>query len=287
MSGAIIVMTSLGLVVAFFLTLYVTYRISAKTVKPVTDLTEAVRNLSSKSSRLPPELIQSPDEIGFLAQNLQQSFEQLTTAIERESEFTRDVSHELRTPVTVMTNMLQLNAGKPMTQGQQASMLQQLETLNSQISALLALARAESVEKQSMKLITVVEEAVLSLHDLIQSKKFEIDINIPYSLDVLVDPHLVRLLINNLIENAIKHASQPKLTISFNDGELSFTNPSSAKADDSIMLKAHKGSKSDGLGQGLFLVSRILEKTGWGFSLDCSETHFTLVIKLARLNDSH
>jgi len=281
MSGAILIMTSLGLIVTFFLTIYVTYRISTKTVKPVTDLTDAVRQLDSKTNKLPNELLAAPDEIGFLAKSLQQSFDQLTTALERESEFTRDVSHELRTPVTVMKNMLQLNAGKPMTAGQQATMQQQLDTLNSQITGLLALARAESVNVKSVKVVTAVEEAVMSLDELIQSQNFEIEVDIPYSMDVAVNPHLFNLLIINLLENAMKHASEPKLSVQGKAKQLIFSNPSCGKVDNSIMLKAQKGNKSEGLGQGLFLVSRILDKMGWQYNLGKSSEQFSLQLDFA------
>jgi len=279
MSGNILILSLGVLLLTLLLTILISYLISKRTVKPVIDLTDAVRGLSGADRAIPTSLLQGEDEIGFLATSLQTSFDKLTSAMARESEFTRDVSHELRTPITVMSNMLQLNDEQGLSQQQAEQIKLQLHHLNSRVSVLLALARAEAVECKATRVLQQVEEAVLSLFPVLSEHEFEVETAIPYSLEVEMNPQLFTLLITNLVENALRHATGNEMVISATDLGLSFSNASATQVDEEIMKRSTKGSASEGLGQGLFIVARIIEQMGWQYELGNSDGQFELLIR--------
>lgn len=198
-------------------------------------------------------------ELGNLAKNLTLSYQDLAAAIAREAEFTRDVSHELLTPITVMLNSINLNHDNALSDAPQRILKEQLLLMNRRVSILLALARAESVVMEPISLLAVVEDAILSIHHLVEQAQFNIELKISSNIKVLANDHLLQLLISNLIENAIKYSNDGSMSFSANDSSLTVQNKTNVVVTPDIMNKYEKSSRSDSLGQGLFLVSRILE----------------------------
>ncbi len=260
------------------LSIGLTVLINSKVINPLIKLTDTIKNSELAIPTLPEELLSRDDELGYLTNSLQNSFNELSLAIERESEFTQDVSHELRTPISVMMNTLTLAQGKPLIVVKQKVLTQQLKLMNSRVQILLALARAESIDKQSISLLSLVEESILSIHKLVEDTKFSIVIDIPISVKVVANEHLITLMLANLIENAIKYSNDNKMLIKGSETEISISNQADIKITEELMYKNNKAIDSDGLGQGLFLVSRILKSAGWSFQLLPSKTQFNLKI---------
>ena len=209
---------------------------------------------------------------------MQNSFNDLAFAIERESEFTQDVSHELRTPIAVMLNTFTLAQEKPLSMVKQKTLEQQVKLMNNRVQILLALARTESIDKKSVSLLSVVEESILSIHKVVEENEFNIILDIPISIKVVVNENLITLMFANLVENAIKYSNDKEMLIQASETEMSISNQTNLQVTEELMKKSHKTNQSDGFGQGLFLVSRILKSTGWKFKLSPSKTQFTLKI---------
>lgn len=260
------------------LSIGLTLLINQKVISPLVKLTDAIKNSKLTVSILPSELLLRDDELGYLTNSLQKSFRDLAFAFEREAEFTQDVSHELRTPIAVMLNTLTLAQDRPLAIDKQSVLEQQVKLMNNRVQILLALARAESIERQSVSLLSVVEEAILSIHKLVEEKDFNIIIDIALSTKVVANEHLITLMFANLIENAIKYSNDNEMLIQSSETELSISNQTNYQITETLMAKGNKATHSDGFGQGLFLVTRILKSTGWRFKLMPSNTKFKLSI---------
>ncbi len=260
------------------LSIVLTLLINKQVVSPLVKLTDTIQNSTLTIPTLPPELLSRDDELGYLTNSLQNSFNELAFAIERESEFTQDVSHELRTPIAVMLNILTLAQDQPLSMAKQNVLAQQIKLMNNRVQILLALARAESIEKASVSLLSVVEEAILSIHKLVEEKDFNIIIDIALSTKVVANEHLITLMFANLIENAIKYSNDNEMLIQSSETEISISNQTNVQITETLMAKGNKATHSDGFGQGLFLVTRILKSTGWRFKLIPSNTQFKLTI---------
>jgi signal transduction histidine kinase len=260
------------------LSIGLTLLINQKVISPLVKLTDAIKNSKLTVSILPSELLLRDDELGYLTNSLQKSFRDLAFAFEREAEFTQDVSHELRTPIAVMLNTLTLAQDRPLAIDKQSVLEQQVKLMNNRVQILLALARAESIERQSVSLLSVVEEAILSIHKLVEEKDFNIIIDIALSTKVVANEHLITLMFANLIENAIKYSNDNEMLIQSSETEISISNQTNYQITETLMAKGNKATHSDGFGQGLFLVTRILKSTGWRFKLMPSNTQFKLSI---------
>lgn len=277
-STDLLIVLIIFVIFTLILSIGLTVLISSKVINPLVKLTDAIKNSELAIPTLPKELLSRDDELGYLTNSLQHSFNDLSLAIERESEFTQDVSHELRTPISVMMNTLTLAQDKQLTMVQQKVLTQQLKLMNSRVQILLALARAESIDKQSVSLLALVEESILSIHKVVEDTKFSIVIDIPISVKILANEHLITLMLANLIENAIKYSNDNEMLIEGSETGMSISNQADIKITEALMNKNNKTIDSDGLGQGLFLVTRILKSAGWTFKLLPSGTRFNLKI---------
>jgi signal transduction histidine kinase len=260
------------------LSIGLTLLMSKKIISPLIELTDVIKNSKSNVPSLPEHILLRDDELGYLTKSLQNSFNDFACAIERESEFTQDVSHELRTPISVMMNTLTLAKGKPLNMVKQEALNQQLKLMNNRVQILLALARAESIDKKSVSLLALVEESILSIHKVVEEKMFNIVIDIPISVKVVANEHLITLMFANLIENAIKYSSDNEMLIQGSEKGMSISNQSNVKVTEELMNKSNKTMESDGFGQGLFLVTRILKSAGWSSKLLPSASQFNLKI---------
>jgi len=94
------------------------------------------------------------------------------------------------------------------------------------------------------------------------------------------------LLINNLISNATRHSSTAELNIQYQDNELIFYNMSKAANQAQVNLEnaGIKHENSEGIGQGLFLVKRIVESLNWQYDIQQTSNQFKIIIKLTSIN---
>ncbi|MFT4873086.1 MAG: signal transduction histidine kinase [Congregibacter sp.] len=261
--------------------LWLAYRIARKTTRPIMQLSDEVKKNREDRSVLTLSAAGQDDEIGYLADTIQNSFRQLSDALDRESHFTRDVSHELRTPLTVMKNSLLLLENRQLAAQDIEQLSHAVEHMQSTVIILLALARQESVPMQQLKLRPIVEETILSLHHVLEKMNFSIEVAIADDYELLGNPHLVSLLVGNLIENALRYANQPRMEIALRDGKLMFSNPVNTPLISKPLEANSRQSDSPGLGQGLFLVERIAARLNWQTTTRSDSHMFHLVLEIS------
>lgn len=144
-----VVPLSLALVV-IYLSAWIAYRLSRRTLSPLVSLAQTMRQFDVGSQALDTLQLQAytdtnvNDEVRVLADSLQEFTERLKRQLQREREFTHDVSHELRTPLAVIRGALELLQKQPLSPLQQRA-VDRMETTSrdmvSLIETLLLLAR--------------------------------------------------------------------------------------------------------------------------------------------------
>ena len=121
--------------------------LSRRVLRPVTELAARLRDFRrvGKVEPLAPNV--ADDEVGELAQALDEYAERLTALVERDREFNSDVSHELRTPLAVISSTTELLQSSPDLDDKLRERLKRIERSSRQatemIEALLLLSRAE------------------------------------------------------------------------------------------------------------------------------------------------
>jgi signal transduction histidine kinase len=103
-------------------------------------------------------------------------------------------------------------------------------------------------------------------------------LNVDSQFTLLANPALLTLLVNNLIGNAIQHAQSHQLTVRQQDGSLIFENTIHEPLPKDVIASGVKSQSSQGIGQGLYLVTRIVESFGWRYGLTQSNLTFSFCI---------
>ncbi len=155
-----------------------------------------------------------PSEIAPLVARLNDLMARLEQGFERERRFSGYLAHELRTPLAAIRATSEVAAKWP----EQSSpddfheITQATMRLQQTVDSLLLLSRVETasadVTSQPVELSALVEEC-LTLHlDRAKQRELTFDLQHDPSLIVETDPHLLRIIVSNLIANATDYAPQ-------------------------------------------------------------------------------
>lgn len=263
---------------------------SKRIVNPIIQLSDAVKNNdvvknSDAGNTVKESKIQSivlelheelPDELAYLAEQLQESFDKRDQLLQREKEFSTNVSHELRTPLTLLKNAGALIKQRGFKDNDLVVIDNACEHMQRTVDILFALARTESLPVETCRVDCILEGALLKCQPWL--KHFQIDFPLSIDAVLLGNPQLLELLFINLLRNAAEHASEPLLVITYSEGLLAFEN----KTDECPVLDmskpGHKSEKSHGIGQGLYLIKRIANQFYCGFSVQIHNHYFKAVL---------
>ena len=269
-------------VIASGISIWLTYKVASKTTSPLVQLVADIKAAEQNPVDATFSAVQLQDEIGYFARTIQQALSRQYAALQREQDFTRDVSHELRTPVTLLKNLVELQQIRPLTEDDNQLMADNIGQLEAIIHVLLALVRESSIEKQSFKLDAVIEESVLASWSIFETRAIEVDVKSESGLYITASPTLTRLLLDNLIQNAVKHGDAGKITIDATSHHIRILNSGTSstvtEAADKLTKRGARREQSDGIGQGLYLVKRIVEASGWSLQINQTENEFIVTI---------
>lgn len=252
----------------------------------------------SEPSRLPTDLAQQygDDEVGLLAAHLARLNQRTQDFIAREQAFTRDASHELRTPLAVLGLACEELQRRPdaSLRPALATMSAAIWQLQQTVDLLMALAREEgppTLAAPELPLLPQVEQLVLAMAPLLDRQGIALEIALPATLTRPWPPALTRLLLSNLLANAISHGSGGRIRLEADVQQLRLGNastppPAALLQEDAAGRRAGlKSEASSGLGLGLSIVRRLAERHGLQLRLS-HEAGWTWVGLHARSNDA-
>ncbi len=190
-----------------------------RAVAPVAGLTDAAERISASSPKERLPLPQSGDEIARLTEVLNRSFDRLQTSYESATRFSADASHQLKTPIAILrVGLDHLSGDKDLSAAQLAEvsvLRQQTRRLTALIEDLLLLAQADAgrlqLESADLDLKPMIEAALDDLQTLVLERGITVEKELPGELLTLCDGRRVRLVLQNLIENAAKYTGDTGL----------------------------------------------------------------------------
>lgn len=267
-----------GIVLFLAIALTIAYYFSRVVVDPVEYLALQVKRYNQNDTfRL--ERVFPDNEIGYLANVIERQFNRIQQALVREADFTRDVSHELRTPTAVIKMMLgRFSAGDVLSSEQLTQLKQSTQQIEQTVAVLLALAREETVEMKPLGLLEAIEKSVVNHFELSRREDFELTIDVAAQYQVDANEYLLSLLLNNILDNALSHASAAELDFSLQHNTLVIVNPLVDSPEGELLAPSVKHQHSQGIGQGLHLIKRICERFGWSVSVSTEAGVFRLQI---------
>ncbi|MBX3689837.1 HAMP domain-containing sensor histidine kinase [Dokdonella sp.] len=269
-ASAVFVFALLSLLIGFWL--------SARVMSPLVDLARRVRALSQSGQPGRLRMHFANDEVGQLAEALDDYSMRLTEMVQRDREFNADVSHELRTPLAVIASTTELLQASSDLADKPRERLKRIERAVRQcselIDALLLLSRRERqapTDGETTDVARVVEQVVDSQRPHLGNKPIEVRVDIDQPLAVPAPSSVVAVALSNLIGNAFKYTPAGEVIITVGHGRVSVedTGPGIAAEDaEKLFERGVRGTRQGkGGGLGLAIVRRLCELYGWQVSL--------------------
>lgn len=211
-------------VLAAILVALAAYALSSSALEPIERLIGAMREIRSDQLDRRIGWTERLDELGQLARTFDAMLDRLEQGFARERQFISDASHELKTPLTVIhanAQMLERWAdedARVRTESLKA-IRDESAALSQLIEGMLLLAKAESgdaVPRRPVSLGQIVAEVVKSAKPRAEAKGLTVGLfsAIPSGEPlVLGDENLLRQMIANLIDNALKFTDRGHIDV--------------------------------------------------------------------------
>ncbi|WP_412543629.1 HAMP domain-containing sensor histidine kinase [Longispora sp. K20-0274] len=194
-------------------------------------------------------------------------------AVGQQEHFLADAAHELRTPLTVMRALSEAALKNP---DQQSDALRQVlrstERLTDSVEALLTRARVvaglRALERQPFRLDQLAEEAVAEAVPAPHTVTVEVRPTVLYG-----DPALVRIAIQNLARNAVRHGrvgSEPaRIRLVVTEATVTVEDSGTGVPDWALDARTRRfrTGATDGIGLGLAIAQWVAELHGGSLRL--------------------
>jgi heavy metal sensor kinase len=184
-----------------------------RVLSPVGRIAEAARSISDQDLRRRVELPVPDDELGELVATFNQMLDRVEGGFLSLKQFTADASHELRSPLTLMRTEVEVALSRARTRADYERVLQsvqnEVEHLSRIADQLLLLARADAgaltTVRAEIDVADFIEELAARWIPYAEARGIELKVEAPYSGTVEADPDLLKRVIDNLIDNALRY----------------------------------------------------------------------------------
>jgi len=189
------------------------YWLAGRVLRPVRIITATARDLGEHSLDRRITLDLPPDELGALAATFNQMLSRLQAAFDALRHFTADAAHELRSPLAALRAEVEVILRRPRDSSEYRNaldvVLTETERLSGVTDQLLLLASADAgtlrPRRENVDVSDLLEEVGARWRSLAARSGVTIEVAAPDEGSIEADPMLLRRLLNNLLDNAIRH----------------------------------------------------------------------------------
>jgi len=202
--------------------------LARKSLAPVVTMSEQARQISAENleQRLP--VINPRDELGQLAYTFNELLARLDSAFDLQRQFMADASHELRTPLSVMRTTTQVILERQRREESEyrdalAMIDDQTRRLSRIVDDMFTLARADAgrrpLAREAFYLDELIVETARAASVLAARKGVKVETEWSPEVRYYGDEHLLRQMLLNLLDNAIRHTpAGGRVRVSLNQG---------------------------------------------------------------------
>lgn len=191
-----------------------TYWLAGRILRPIHEISALARTLSERELDRRVEVAVPADELGELVATFNEMLGRLESSFNALGQFTSDASHELRAPLALMRAEVDLALSGTHAHEDQEEVLRLLQSEIAHMSLiadqLLTLARADSgvLKPHVGRLDTAdfLHETAARWTVAARRRDVQLQVNAPDSGTVAGDPILTRRILDNLIDNALRHS---------------------------------------------------------------------------------
>lgn len=272
----LLVQSSFALAIMAVASVGLGWLLAGRTLRPLRAITAATRQISERNLHERLALSGPDDELRDLATTIDGLLGRLDAAFDSQKRFVANASHELRTPLMLTQTLLQVAMADPTITLDELKdacreVLVACKDQDRLIQALLTLARSQAgiEHHRSFDLAEIAVQVLKAREIETEARGLRIETAL-YPAQAHGDPHLVEILIANLIENATRHNipgghihvatrthnARPALTV-LNTGTHVPAEQVQRLLQPFQRLDGERGQEHQGLGLGLSIVAAI------------------------------
>jgi signal transduction histidine kinase len=207
----LLIWSGIALAIAIVAAIAAGWLVAGRVLRPLSTITAAARRISASSLHERLALPGPDDELKELGDTLDDLFTRLEASFDAQRRFVANASHELRTPITRERALLQVTRANPARtldtwQAVSAELLVSNAEQERLIEALLTLASSEGGpgQREPVDLAALASTCLAATGPEAGRLGLQVQAGIrPAALDG--DPDLIRRLVSNLIQNAVRH----------------------------------------------------------------------------------
>jgi len=195
------------------------YWLAGRVLRPVRTIAAVARSLGGRDLHRRVTVVVPDDELGELVDTFNEMLERLEASFESLRRFTADASHELRAPLALLQSELDVALTRDRTGPEYRRTLttirDEVDHLTRLADQLLVLARADAgsllPRPETLDVVDLLHEAAARWQAAARRREVRIEVAVPDAGTLRAEPALIRRVIDNLVDNAIRYA--PPLSV--------------------------------------------------------------------------
>jgi signal transduction histidine kinase len=264
------VVFTLLLLLLFLVTVYINSKVSKLIWEPFKDTLDYIKDFSVHTAdykKLEPNEIA---EFSELNSSINHMTSKMSSDYKNQKKFAENASHEFQTPLAIIKGKIDLLLQENTLNEETMKLLVSIEEATSRLSrinkSLLLLSKIENQQYEktdTVALLPLIEKVKALNEDFILDKKLQFVCEVNEELYFTINSELCFILINNLLQNAIRHnVKDGKITITIKDQTLLISNSGVLEALNEVSIFERfekKSSNVNSIGLGLAIVKEIAE----------------------------
>ena len=292
------------LLASFLISLLVAYIYARTIVAPILEIKWVTRRMMDLDAQVRLR-VDSKDEIGDLKEQINSLYQHLLTVIadlnekneailqleKMKVEFLRGASHELKTPLAslkILIENMKENIGRYKDRDHYLGVaLGIVDDLSHHVLQILSLSSVQELrdDKEEVDLLQMTQSLVKDYALLTKERELQVDISLTHQ-QAYINPSVMKLILSNLISNAIKHSISGGLVrIGEREGELFIENSCSPEEQEKLAqsFSGNASRKAKGSGMGLFVVKSLLEHEKLPYHFEIQGDRLTFFIRYPKV----
>jgi signal transduction histidine kinase len=252
------------------------WALAGAALRPVERMRQEAGAISASEPERRLPVPPADDELQGLAITLNEMLDRLQRSLARERRFVDDASHELRTPLAILKGELDLALSRERSPAETEAVLRRASAEADRLAALaedlLVLARADGgrlpVAREDVSVSEVIEASVAGRRERALEAGVTVQVHATPGT-VRLDPVRVRQAIENLVDNAVRHAppgSSVRISATREEGSLRISvedaGPGFADGVAHRAFEPFTRADAEGAGLGLAIVGAVAASHG-------------------------
>ena len=288
------------LLASFIISLLIAFTYARTIVAPILEIKRVTRRMMDLDAEVRLR-VDSKDEIGDLKEQINSLYQHLLTVIadlhekneailqleKMKVEFLRGASHELKTPLAslkILLENMKANIGRYKDRDHYLGVsLGIVDDLSHHVQQILSLSSVQEL-RDKKEVINLFDMTNLLLKDydlLAKERKITVE-NQLTDQQTYLNPSVLKLILSNLVSNAVKHSVQGGyLKIGAKDSWMFIENACTSEEQDKFEQSFTFSSRqSKGAGLGLFVVKSLLENEEIDYRFERHDDHLVFYMNL-------